>query len=295
MGLPVSSESASSAGSGADTEHPQLHERSPGALLPEEQRGAAQRCPQDGIAHFGPRDGRGSVPKQLDSGEPAQGVGLSGPLAHTCSRGICQTMRDEASSSGRCGLAFLLTRRWPWPPQATSTELALGLRARRPRLGDVQGRRRRSWARLSSGRGSREPEPWEGVGDPDEEETSLPWVTEPGEVPSQTASGPPRPMQSPGPSLEGTSRCSSSWGSAPGGGLSLGLSLSALRAAAATTRNLTGPWCAWWETRPRPARAQGEFGPPCTPQPPRHSGLPICGGSEGKQRPGHVPLRFQLL
>lgn len=207
-------------------------------------------------------------------------------------------MRDEASSSGRCGLAFLLTRRWPWPPQATSTELALGLRARRPRLGDVQGRRRRSWARLSSGRGSREPEPWEGVGDPDEEETSLPWVTEPGEVPSQTASGPPRPVQSPGPSPGGASRCSSSWGSAPGGGLSLGLSLSALRAAAAMTRNLTGPWCAWWETRPRPARAQGELGPPGrTPHSPatHHSGCPARSGSEGKLRPGHGPLHFQLL
>lgn len=150
-------------------------------------------------------------------------------------------MTDEANSSGRCCLAFLLTRRWPCPPQATSTELALAFLARRPRPGELQGSRRGSWMKLSSERGPREPEPWEGVGDPDVEETSLAWAREPSEAPSQTASGPLRLRQGPGPSPGSVSLWSSSWGSAPGGGLSLGLSLSALEAAVATTRNLTGP------------------------------------------------------
>lgn len=249
-GLPVSSESVSSAGNRADAEHPP---RTPACVdtastppVPRAfttgsaARGAARGCPETPPGRYCT-----FRPQRWSGIHPQAGWLCDGAPAHTCSRGICQTMRDDASSSGRCGLAFLLTRQWPWPPQATSTELALGLRARRPRLGDVQGKRRRSWARLSSGRGSREPEPWDGVGDPDEEETSLPWVMVPGEAPSQTASGPPRPAQSPGASPGGASRCSSSWGSALGGGLSLGLSLSALKAAAATTRNLTGPWCAW--------------------------------------------------
>lgn len=94
-------------------------------------------------------------------------------------------MTVEVISSGRCCLAFLLIRRWPWPPQATNTELAFALLARRPRLGAMLVCRRRSWTKLSSGRGSRGPEPR----DPEEEEESLAWGPGPGEAPSHTASG----------------------------------------------------------------------------------------------------------
>lgn len=49
------------------------------------------------------------------------------------SKGICQIMMVEVVSSWRDCLVFLLTLRWPKPPDTTSKELTSTLLARRPR------------------------------------------------------------------------------------------------------------------------------------------------------------------
>lgn len=121
-------------------EHPQLHDRSPQALLREGQLGAAWRCPQGGIAQ------EFEAPETVGDPSPSSAAAVThagrwhggkagGPMAHTCSRGICQTMRTRpappaavawpsCSRVGGPGPRRPAARSWPW---------ASG--PRRPRLG----------------------------------------------------------------------------------------------------------------------------------------------------------------
>lgn len=99
---------------------------------------------------------------------------LGGAVHYALSSGICQTITEDTTSSGGCCRAFRHTRRWPWPPHTTSTELALAFLGRRALfLGGAVWSFKRSQVLLSSDLCSSELEPWDKLRDPDEEDRSL--------------------------------------------------------------------------------------------------------------------------
>lgn len=137
------------------------------------------------IAHFSPKSasvGSASVNMALAARACTwlRG-GPRGPLpcqevlsTYALSSGICQTITEDTISSGGCCRAFRHTRRWPWPPHTTSTELALAFLGRRALLlGRAVGSFKRSQVLLSSDLCSSELEPWDKLRDPDEEDRSL--------------------------------------------------------------------------------------------------------------------------
>lgn len=164
-------------------------------------------------------------------------------------KGICQIMMVDVVSSCRDGLVFLLTLRWPRPPETTSTELTSTLLVRRP-LCCWAGSCSMSYRAPSSGPCSKEP--WEGAREPQEEEESESWRA----MLVQPASPSHTPLPWDGvrvESAEGWTLLSSTTSV----GCTVvrvddGMPKGRLQTAAAIVRNLTGPLWACKDTIPRP-------------------------------------------
>lgn len=176
---------------------------------------------------------------------------------HMFSNGICQIMMVEVLSSWRDCLVFLLTLRWPRPPDTTSRELTSILLERRP-LWWWAGSWSKSYNAPSSGPCSREP--WEGAKEPQEEEDRESWRA----MVVQPASPSHTPL--PWGGLEAVSDTgwvlsastdSICWSEEEG--VEDGRLDDQLRTAVAMVRNLTGPLCACNDTIPRPKESKNQL------------------------------------